>query len=142
MNDAPITYRGTVYPRDCDHMGHMNVAAYIEKFDHATWNFMADRGLTRPYLAENGIGLAAVSQNIVYKRELRPGDVMTVRSELLELSGKKVRFRSVMYNGATGEEAAEIEQLAVCIDTSLRRARPFPEEIVTMAQEHLSEIAA
>jgi len=122
-------------------MGHMNVAAYMENFDHATWNFMADQGLSRSYLADNGIGLAAVSQNITYQRELRPGDIMTIRSQLIELAGKKVRFRQVMVNGETGEVSAEIEQLAVCIDTALRKSRPFPDEIITRARQYLAEAA-
>lgn len=142
MPEISITYKGSVYPRDCDHMGHMNVAAYVEKFDNATWNFMTERGLTRSYLEMHGIGLAAINQNITYKRELRAGDVMTIHSELLELAGKKIRFRSVMFNGETGEEAAEIEQLAVCLDTNLRKSRDFPEEIVKRAQAQLADHSA
>ena len=30
-----ITYRGAVYPYECDHMGHMNVSHYVRKFDEA-----------------------------------------------------------------------------------------------------------
>ena len=136
MQDAKITYRGCVYPRDCDHMGHMNVAAYVEKFDNATWNLFTDHGLSRPYLKSEGIGLASVNQNITYKRELLPGDVLTVRSELLELSGKKVRIRSAMYNGDTGELAAEIEQLAVCIDIKSHKARDFPKSILQKTRSY------
>ncbi len=32
------TYQGTVYPWNCDHMGHMNVQFYVAKFDEAIWN--------------------------------------------------------------------------------------------------------
>ena len=35
--DSEVTYRGVVYPWDCDHMGHMNVMRYVGKFDEATW---------------------------------------------------------------------------------------------------------
>ena len=136
MQDAKITYRGSVYPRDCDHMGHMNVAAYVEKFDNATWNLFTDHGLSRVYLKTEGIGLASVNQNITYKRELLPGDVLTVRSKLLELSGKKVRFRSAMYNGDTGELVAEIEQIAVCLDIKRRKARDFPQTILEKASRY------
>jgi acyl-CoA thioester hydrolase len=31
-----LTYRGTVYPWQCDHIGHMNVMWYVGKFDEAT----------------------------------------------------------------------------------------------------------
>ena len=30
-----LTYRGTVYPWHCDHVGHMNVMWYVGKFDEA-----------------------------------------------------------------------------------------------------------
>ena len=41
MPEAAITYRGTIYPWHCDHMGHMNVMWYVGKFDEATWQFFA-----------------------------------------------------------------------------------------------------
>ena len=108
LKDIPITYRGNVYPRDCDHMGHMNVTSYMEKFDNATWNFFSDNGLSREFLNSQKIGLAAVNQNITYKRELHPGDTITIRSILLALEGKKIRFRSIMFFGDTSEVVAEL----------------------------------
>ena len=30
---AILSYKGTVYPWHCDHMGHMNVMWYAGKFD-------------------------------------------------------------------------------------------------------------
>ena len=65
-----ITYRGTVYPWQCDHVGHMNVMWYVHKFDEATWQFFASIGLTPAFLRDNHRGMAAVQQNISYKQEL------------------------------------------------------------------------
>ena len=42
------TYRGTVYPWQCDHVGHMNIMWYVGKFDEANWNLFARLGLTGP----------------------------------------------------------------------------------------------
>jgi acyl-CoA thioester hydrolase len=134
MTSAPITHRGCVYPSECDHMNHLNVAAYVNKFDQASWNFFADLGLTREFLDSNGIGLAAVQQNIAYQRELRPGDVLTIRSTLIELAGKKIRFRHEMTNGATGDVTAVAELLTLCIDTGSRKSRAFPEDLVSRVQ--------
>jgi acyl-CoA thioester hydrolase len=64
------THRGAVYPWHCDHMGHMNVMWYVGKFDEATWNLFASLGVTPAYLREQSRALAAVQQNITYKREL------------------------------------------------------------------------
>ena len=82
MLDLPITYRGVVYPWQCDHMGHMNVMWYVGKFGEATWQFFSTFGLTPSFLREQGRGMAAVQQNITYKRELRAGGyrIDTVRS--------------------------------------------------------------
>ena len=78
--ETDATYRGTVYPWQCDHVGHMNIMWYVGKFDEANWNLFARLGLTPSYLRESGRGMAAVQQNITYKRELLAGDIVEVRS--------------------------------------------------------------
>ena len=80
--ETDATYRGTVYPWQCDHVGHMNIMWYVGKFDEANWNLFARLGLTPSYLRESGRGMAAVQQNIAYKRELLAGDIVEVRSRL------------------------------------------------------------
>ena len=44
-----ITFQGTVYPWQCDQLGHMNVMYYMGRFDEATWNFFFQFGLTSSY---------------------------------------------------------------------------------------------
>ena len=85
------TYRGTVYPWQCDHMGHMNVMWYVGKFDEATWNLFAAIGITPSYL-RGGRGMAAVEQNISYRRELHAGEIVSVGSVLVEVRDKVLRF--------------------------------------------------
>src|SRR6516225_1180312 len=89
-----ITYKGTVYPWQCDHIGHMNIMWYVSKFDEANWNFFATLGLTPRYLREQHRGMAAVQQNISYKRELLAGDIVEVRSRVLEVRRKEPAFSS------------------------------------------------
>ena len=92
MDELPITYRGVVYPWQCDHMNHMNVMWYVGKFDEATWNLLALVGLTPTLLREQGRGMVAVKQEIAYKRELLAGQTLTIRSGVLEVREKVVRF--------------------------------------------------
>ena len=127
--DAPrselgATYRGVVYPWQCDHMGHMNVMWYVGKFDEATWNLMAGIGLTGEYLRANGRGMAAVEQQISYKRELLAGATLIITSEILEMRDKAIRFRHVMRDG-DGDVAAESIITGVHIDTGRRKACAF-----------------
>ena len=124
-----ITYRGTVYPWHCDHMGHMNVMWYVGKFDEATWHILAAVGATPVRLRNEGFGLVAVEQHIEYKRELCAGDLLTIRSSVLEAQDKSVRFVHEMTNDATGEIAAKMLVVGVCIDTITRKARALPGDI-------------
>ena len=137
MEDA-ITYRGAVYPWHCDHVGHMNVMWYVGKFDEATWNLFHQVGITPAYLREKRRGMAAVDQHIEYRRELKAGDVVTVRTTLLEFGGKKIRFRHEMVNDGTGEVAAVTTLLAVHMDAVARKACPFPEDLVEAARQSAS----
>jgi acyl-CoA thioester hydrolase len=133
MTDLGITYRGVVYPWQCDHMGHMNVMWYVGKFDEATWQFFGQLGLTPERLRRENRGMAAVHQDITYRRELQAGDLVTIRSGVLEVREKVIRFYHEMFEGVTGELAARAVLTGVHIDTVARKSCPFPEEFVARA---------
>src|SRR4029453_4494517 len=98
MSRVVDTYRGAVYPWHCDHMGHMNVMWYVGKFDEATWQFFASLGLSPRWLRENTRGMAALEQRIAYRRELHAGDVVVVRTGVLEVRDKVIRFAHQMHD--------------------------------------------
>jgi acyl-CoA thioester hydrolase len=135
MDDGAITYRGAVYPWHCDHVGHMNVMWYVGKFDEATWNLFQQIGITPAYLRDSRRGMAAVDQHIQYKRELRAGDVVTIRSTILGIEGKKIRFRHEMTNGDTRDIAAVTTLLGVHLDTDARKSCAFPADVVACARK-------
>jgi len=130
MNDLLLTYRGAVYPWHCDQMGHMNVMWYVGKFDEATWNLFAAMGVTTAFLREKKRGMAAVQQNITYRRELLAGDTVTVHSAFLEIRDKVARFVHEMRHGETGELAALCMLTGVHLDAVARKSCSFPEEIL------------
>jgi acyl-CoA thioester hydrolase len=129
MTQPLVTYRGSVYPSQCDQMGHLNVAFYVAKFDEATWQLLNAIRLTPSRLRAEKIGMAGVEQHIEYKRELYAGDVVTITSRLLEIRDKAIRFEHEMWNDETGELAARMVIVAVHLDTSTRRARAFPADV-------------
>jgi acyl-CoA thioester hydrolase len=135
--DGDANYRGIVYPWQCDHIGHMNIMWYVGKFDEANWNFLARLGLTPSYLRNSGYGLAAVQQNISYKREMLAGDTVEIKSRLLEVGDKSVRFLHEMRNAETGETAATCEMTAVHLDREARKATPWPPAVRHAAVQHL-----
>jgi acyl-CoA thioester hydrolase len=139
MSDLLLTYRGAVYPWHCDQMGHMNVMWYVGKFDEATWNLFAAMGVTTAFLRERKRGMAAVQQNITYRRELVAGDTVTVHSAFLEIRDKVARFVHEMRHGETGELAAYCLLTGVHIDAEARKACPFPQEILARGKSLVRE---
>lgn len=134
MSEAPITYRGTVYPWQCDHIGHMNVMWYVGKFDEATWNFFTLIGLTPSYLRDSGYGMAAVQQNVTYRRELLPGDTVVVRSRMLEVRDRVIRFVHGMTSAESGDPVADCELTCVHMDRARRKSSPLPAAIGELAR--------
>jgi len=73
--------------------------------------------------------IAANKQHIEYKRELRVGDVVTVRSAVDEVKDKVIRLTHEMTNDETGEVAAIMHLVAVYFDTEARKSLPLPPDI-------------
>jgi acyl-CoA thioester hydrolase len=134
MTGLVETYRGAIYPWHCDHMGHMNVMWYVGKFDEATWNLFAEMGITAAFLKEHHRGMAAVQQNITYKRELLVGSTVAVRSAFLEVRDKVARFVHEMRNAHTGEISAVCVLTGVHMDARTRKSVPFPPDILERAR--------
>ena len=135
MSAAAIeTARGTVHAWQCDHMGHVNVRAYGEFFEQACWQLYAAVGITPSRLRSGELNMAAVQQNIAYKAELLAGDVIVVRSRVLEVRERVMRFRHVLANLETGVECADCEFTVVCLDPKARKSRVFPADVAARAR--------
>jgi acyl-CoA thioester hydrolase len=101
----------------------------LANFDEANWNLFATLGLTPSHLRSENRGMAAVQQNITYKREMLPGDIVEVRSRVLEIGEKSLRFMHEMRNSETDEVAALCELTGVYMDRLARKAVAFPPDI-------------
>jgi acyl-CoA thioester hydrolase len=129
-----VTYRGAILPWHCDHMGHMNVMWYVGKFDEATWNLFAHIGLTPSYFRGEAFGMAGVQQNITYQRELMAGDVIEIRSHMVEARERRIQFIHTMRNTEIDQIASMCDLTAVHIDRRVRKACPFPESVRVAAE--------
>ena len=126
----PITARGVVRPSHCDHMGHMNVMWYTARFDEATWHLFQHVGITPSYMRENGRGMAGVQQDTRYMHELFAGDLITIRSSVLEIREKVIQFYHEMRNEETQAVAATTMLTAVHLNRKTRKSCLFPKEIL------------
>jgi acyl-CoA thioester hydrolase len=129
------TYRGTVYPNELDHMGHMNVQYYVNKFDQATWQLFGALGIGMNYMKTHSLALVALEQNIKYQRELLSGELIYIRTNVLELKAKIMVFEHTMYNAETGEVAAICRLTGIAIDRNTRKSRVMPAEVVKAIEQ-------
>lgn len=128
------TARGTVHEWQRDHMGHINVRAYMEFFEEACWQFYATLGMTASLLRSGALHLAAVQQNIGYQKELYPGDTIMVRTGVLEMREKVLRFRHELINTETSDVCAVCDFTVVCLNPETRKSQPFPAEVAARAK--------
>jgi acyl-CoA thioester hydrolase len=139
MSELGITARGVVRPSHCDHMGHMNVMWYTARFDEATWHLFYEIGITPSYMRENQRGMAGVQQDTTYKQELFAGDLITIRSKILEIREKVIRFHHEMRNDESQTVAATSTLTAVHLNRQTRKSCPFPIEILERGRKMVDD---
>ena len=101
------TYRGDVEAWECDAFGHMNIAFYGERFGDAAASLLFHLAPTRHF--------RTVSLLVRYRRELRAGAAIAIRSAVLGTGEGAKRERQVRigheltaYEGAVATEAEHV----------------------------------
>lgn len=122
------TYRGVAYPWLCDSMGHMNTQHYAAMYDTASFHFLS-RMAAYSELEKIGRGWADVRQTIEYKREVRSGSLVVIRTHLQRLGTKSVQFLHEMHNVETDILHSTSENIIVLFDLVKRAAIPLDEDI-------------
>jgi acyl-CoA thioester hydrolase len=131
VSDQLPHYHQTVRPEWIDYNGHMSEAFYVLVFGHSTDEMMVETGLDSGYRVKTGCSLYTVETHIRYLHEVEEGAELTIRTRVLGVDEKKVRFSHEMYVGEPegGDPVATTELLALHIDQKEGHAAPFPEEI-------------
>ena len=127
MNLAPlpITCEATIPESYLDSMGHMNVMWYTHLFGRAACGLFELVGMDRVYFKEGRFGSFALAQFFRYKKEVRVGEHVTLRTRLLARSDKQLHVMHFMIKGDDHVLAATGEFLAAHIDMRTRRTSPF-----------------
>ncbi|MGY1437328.1 thioesterase family protein [Streptomyces reniochalinae] len=139
MTGRPLPlFHQTVRAEWIDYNGHMSEAFYVLVFGHATDTMMDAVGLDPAYRESSGCSLYTVEAHVRYLKEVPEGTPLAVRTRILGVDGKKLRFAHEMYAGdaAGGQEAgqdgdaeavASIELFALHVGA--QGSAPFPEPV-------------
>jgi acyl-CoA thioester hydrolase len=129
LTGLPITYEATIPESYLDMMGHMNVMWYTHLFAQATGELFRLMGMDRAYFQEYRSGSFALAQYFSYRREVRVGEQVTLRSRLVARSERKFHSVHFMTKGTEQILAATGEFLGAHIDMTTRRTSPFAPHI-------------
>lgn len=121
-------FRRTVQDDWIDYNGHLSEAYYVLVFGFASDALMAAAGLGPSYRERSGCSLYTVETHVRYLLEVARDTELTVRTTILGVDGKKLRFLHEMFAGEpTGEPVATGEQFTLHVDRAAGRSVPLPE---------------
>jgi acyl-CoA thioester hydrolase len=142
LSPLPITHEATIPESYLDRMGHMNVMWYTHLFGRATGGLFQFVGMDEAYFRTQQAGSFALAQFFSYRREVRAGDRVTLRTRLLERSERQFHVIHFMTKGEGGQTlAATGEFLAAHIDMNTRRMSPFSPHIAEKIDRLIAEHA-
>lgn len=133
------TFRGVVYPAQCDAMGHLTIKEYMGFFDQAAWHCLLALGFHSDDILKRRIGFADVRHVVEYKHELLAGELVRAESEILRVGGKSLTLRHDLFNAATGTLSATLEAVTVQYDLERRQSIPLLDAVRQGALAHLAE---
>lgn len=131
-------HKGVAHPWQCDILGHMTTRFYTAMFDDASYHFLHQLfGWNGARNETATLGWADVRHTINYQDEVRAGDLLEVRAELLEVGGKSMTSAYEMLNLGSGKVAATLESVMVLFDLEQRCAVTIPDDLRDTARKHV-----
>jgi acyl-CoA thioester hydrolase len=90
-----------------DSFGHVNNARYFELLEQARWDLITERGFGIDVIRSSRTGPTILEINIRFLRELKPRDVVVIRTEMISYERKigKLRQQMLKDDGAIACEA-------------------------------------
>jgi len=117
------TYRGTVYRWEVDQVDHFTVAFYFARFEDATDAILHALGLDAPSLEGSGQACVTVGGYVRYRRELRVGDILHMRSGVLAVEDDGLRLVHEVIDSADGTLCTTFEHRVALVDRASRARR-------------------
>ena len=111
---------------ELDPYGHVNHSVYIQYFEAARVEWLAQVGFPLEQMQEEGIQIVVTELNTRYLGSAGPGDLLTITSELVELRRASMSFHQRIL--CDGEVLVEQTITAATVTTAGRPTR-VPERL-------------
>ncbi len=125
---ALITYKTPVIADWVDYNGHLRDAFYLLIFSYATDAFMDHIGLTSDARDATGNSLFTLEAHINYLHEVKLGEEVEVRTQIVAHDRKRVQLYHSLYKVGGDEELAASDQMLLHVDLAAGpKSAPFSE---------------
>jgi acyl-CoA thioesterase FadM len=131
------TFKGAVLASEYDAEAYMNSAIYVSRFDQATWFLLHAIGVTPAGMKRQRRRVAIVRENYQFLRELRGGELVTIRSGFLAVGRKYIRFLHQMHDRGDDRLVASCDCTAVFAGLGSGKSIPLPGPVKRRATAHL-----
>lgn len=101
------------YYEDTDFSGNVYHAAYLKFFERGRTEFLRDLGIHHVELAEQGIAFAVRSMQIDFLGAARIDDLLTVRTQVVEATGVRLRLRQTIVRDEAALTTADVLVVAI-----------------------------
>ena len=121
----------TVRPDDIDMFNHVHNSKYLDYVLAARYEQM-DKfyGMSWEYFATNGFGWVVTKVTISFKRALLMGDLMLIRTGILEMNEKGCTVQFEIINKKTGKVASDGVFDYAMIDLSTKKACKVTDDMI------------
>lgn len=129
---APVVGRVAVTPDHCDPFGRMRMELFLGRVSDAVPNLLAEWREETAKIASESDGVAKAAGGAVLEYRLCPrrwpraGDLIEVRSGVVEVAEKTNRLVHWLLDPVTGEAWCTAEAVAVTFDLLTRKTIPIP----------------
>lgn len=122
------TYRGTVYRWEVDQVDHFTVAFYFARFEDAALATLHGLGLDPASLQASGQACVTAGGYVRYRRELRVGDILHMRTAVGAVEDAGLRLVHEVYDSGDSALCTTFEHDLVLVDRATRARRPLGPE--------------
>lgn len=96
-NKLPDEIRVHVYPTDCDIVGHVNHATFLQMLERARWHSLEQKVSHREFL-DSGLFAIVRHVEISYESQALPGDDLLIRTGLASVGNTSFAVQQEIRN--------------------------------------------
>jgi acyl-CoA thioester hydrolase len=125
------TCQTPILPDWVDYNGHLRDAFYLLIFSYATDAFMNRIGLTSENRDASGHSLFTLECHINYLDEVKQGEQVEVRTQIVAHDRKRVHLYHSLYKAGSDDPLSASEQMLLHVDLAAGpRSAPFSEAVL------------